>query len=91
MVLPVAGSALMSVLELPRGSYARTVDLKGLARLCSYPFSIDISLRLLEKRLVVELSGVSPVAWQLRLPSSMRNIREASAMADFITLTCGTE
>lgn len=42
-----------------------TMDLKGLARLCVYPFSIDICLAL-EQRLVVELcEKLASQSWQL--------------------------
>lgn len=34
------------------------MDLKGLARLCAYPFAIDVCLAL-EKRLVIQLSIVN--------------------------------
>jgi hypothetical protein len=36
------------------GKRRSTVDLEGLARLCVYPFSVDVCL-VLEERLVVEL------------------------------------
>jgi hypothetical protein len=75
MGLPVAGSAPMSALELLQGSCARTGDLEGLARLCGYPFSVDIGLRLFEQRLVAELAGVSPVA-----STCPRHHGEASAL-----------
>lgn len=92
MGLPVAGSELASVVPLqlyPR-SRVRTADLEGLARLCGYPFTVDICLRLLKQRLVIELGRISIIA--MLLPSASLWDGEARARWQAASrLTGGTE